>query len=77
MDGALIGGLVGAVGAATVLLLFAMSRKPVNCPSCGREQPKMRTPSNMQQAVWGGYTCEGCGADLDARGRLRVKKGGK
>ena len=74
MDGALIGGLVGAVGAATVLLLFAMSRKPVNCPSCGREQPKMRKPANMQQAMWGGYTCEGCGAELDARGRLRGKK---
>lgn len=74
MDCALIGGLVGAVGAATVLLMFAMSRKPVNCPSCGREQPKMRTPANMQQAMWGGHTCEGCGAELDARGRLRAKK---
>ena len=74
MDGALIGGVVGAVGAAVVLLLFAMSRKPVNCPSCGREQPKMRKPANVEQAMWGGYTCEGCGADLDARGRLRVKK---
>jgi transposase-like protein len=74
MDGAVLGGLVGAVGAAVVLLLFAMSRKPVNCPSCGREQPKMRKPATWQQAMWGGYTCEGCGADLDARGRVRAKK---
>jgi multisubunit Na+/H+ antiporter MnhB subunit len=51
MDGAVLGGLVGAVGAAVVLLLFAMSRKPVNCPSCGREQPKMRKPTNAQQAM--------------------------
>lgn len=74
MDGATIGMLVGGVGAATVLLLFAMSRKTVNCPSCGREQPKMRTPTNMQQAMWGGTTCQGCGAEMDARGRLRAKK---
>ena len=74
MDGALIGLLVGCIGAAVVLLMFAMSRKPVKCPSCGREQPKMRKPTNVQQAMWGGSTCEGCGAEMDARGRLRAKK---
>lgn len=74
MDGSTIGMLVGAVGAAVVLLLFAMSRKPVKCPSCGREQPKMRKPTSMQQAMWGGYTCEGCGAEMDARGKPKAKK---
>jgi multisubunit Na+/H+ antiporter MnhB subunit len=74
MDGALIGLLVGGIGAAVVLLMFAMSRKPVKCPSCGREQPKMRKPTNVQQAMWGGSKCEGCGAEMDARGRLRAKK---
>lgn len=73
MDSAMIGMLVGGVGAAVVLLLFAMSRKPVKCPSCGREQPKMRKPANMQQAMWGGYTCQGCGAEMDARGKLKAK----
>lgn len=74
MDGATIGFLVGGVGAGVVLLMFAMSRKPVKCPACGREQPKMRAPRTMDQAMWGGYTCEGCGANLDARGRLKPKK---
>lgn len=74
MDGATISLLVGGVGAAIVLLLFAMSRKPVKCPACGREQPERRTPASMEQAMWGGSTCQGCGADLDSRGRLRAKK---
>lgn len=74
MDTALIAMLVGGVGAAVVLLLFAMSRKPVKCPSCGREQPKARTPTSMEQMMWGGSTCQGCGAEMDARGRLKTKK---
>jgi len=24
--------------------------------------------------MWGGQTCEGCGAEMDARGRLKTKK---
>lgn len=74
MDGATTGMLVGGIGAGIVLLMFAMSRKPVKCPSCGREQPKMRKPANMQQAMWGGFTCVGCGAEMDARGKLRAEK---
>ena len=74
MDGATIGMLVGGAGAAMVVLLFALSSKAVKCPSCGREQPKMRRPKNMRQAMSGGYTCDGCGAELDGRGRLRTKK---
>ena len=74
MDGATIGMLVGGIGAAVVLLLFALSRKPVKCPSCGREQPKVRAPASMNQAMWGGYTCQGCGAEMDARGKLKAKK---
>lgn len=74
MDGATLGMLVGGIGAAAVLLLFAMSRKPVKCPSCGREQPKIRKPTSMNQAMWGGYTCQGCGAELNASGKLKTKK---
>lgn len=74
MDGATISLLVGGIGAGAVLLMFAMSRKPVKCPACGREQPLRRAPASMEQAMWGGSTCQGCGADLDARGRLKAKK---
>jgi transposase-like protein len=74
MDSTLAAMLFGGVLAAAVLLFFGLSRKPINCPSCGREQPKMRKPANMDQAMWGGYTCEGCGAQLDARGKLKTGK---
>jgi hypothetical protein len=73
MDGATIGMLVGGIGAGVVLLLFAMSRKPVKCPACGREQPNIRKPTSMEQAMWGGYTCEGCGAEMNSRGKLKAK----
>lgn len=73
MDGATIGLLVSAVGAGVILLLLAMSRQPVKCAACGREQPVSRTPASMEQAMWGGSTCEGCGASLDSRGRLKSK----
>lgn len=76
MDSATIGMLVGGVGAAVVLLTFALSRKPVKCPSCGREQPKVRKPTSMEQAMWGGYTCQGCGAEMNARGKLKTPKKG-
>lgn len=71
MDNTLAAMLFGGVLTAAVLLFFAMSRKPVKCPSCGREQPKMRTPANTQQAMWGGYTCIGCGTEMDARGKAK------
>jgi transposase-like protein len=74
MDSTLAAMLVGGVAAAVVLLFLAMSRKPVKCPSCGREQPKARQPTSLNQAMWGGFTCQGCGAEMDARGKLKAKK---
>lgn len=74
MDSTLVAMLVGGGATALLLLGFALSRKPVKCANCGREQPKMRGPANVQQAMWGGYTCHGCGADLDANGKVRKAK---
>ena len=73
MEQAFMPALIGAVATAAVLIIFIVFRKPVTCGKCGREQPKVRQPKNMDQAMWGGTTCIACGADLDARGR--VKKG--
>lgn len=76
MDNALVAMLVGGMGTAIVLLLFAMSRKPIKCPNCGREQPRARTPTSMEQMMWGGSTCQACGAEMDARGKLKAPKKG-
>ena len=71
MEQAFMPALIGAVATAAVLIIFIVFRKPVMCEKCGAEQPKMRKPENMDQAMWGGYTCSGCGAQLDGRGKLK------
>lgn len=71
MDGAITGLIIGAVLTVLVLVWMMLSRKPVKCAACGREQPAVRTPKNAQQAMWGGYTCAGCGAELDATGAVK------
>lgn len=69
------GALLGAAVAAIALLLLAFIRKPVKCAACGKEQPRFRVPKTGAQAALGGYTCAGCGAELDAKGQVRGKKG--
>jgi hypothetical protein len=71
---AMSGGLIGAIAAALVLVVVALARKPVKCAACNAEQPRFRKPTNTTQALWGGYTCAGCGAELDAKGRVRKPK---
>ncbi len=70
-DSAVIGAFIGAAAAACVLIVLMLSGKPVTCGACGRVQPKIRTPETMTQLMWGGYTCAGCGAELNARGKVR------
>ena len=73
MDGEITGAVFGAVLTIIVLGWFILTKKPVKCAACGREQPKMRKPDNLEQGMWGGYTCVGCGASLDARGQVKAK----
>lgn len=71
MDSLITGLIIGGVATALILGWMVFSQKPVKCAGCGREQPKVRAPKNAQQAMWGGYTCAGCGAEIDAKGQLR------
>jgi len=48
---------------------WGMNFNPVPCPRCGKPLPRTRTPANLQQALWGGGTCSGCGANVDKWGR--------
>ncbi len=73
MEGALTGMIIGAALTVLAVVWIMLSRKPVKCAACGREQPAVRTPRNAQQAMWGGYTCAGCGAELDAKGQVKAK----
>jgi hypothetical protein len=42
---------------------------PTACPQCGTSLPQVRVPKNIRQAMWGGWTCESCGIELDKWGR--------
>lgn len=43
---------------------------PMHCPNCGLALPVVRKPSSWGQALWGGWTCTGCGAEMDKWGKL-------
>jgi len=69
---------VVAVVLVVVLLVRGTAQKtkwgvnlspPSACPGCGHPLPAVRMPRNARQAVWGGWTCERCGVELDKWGR--------
>jgi hypothetical protein len=42
-----------------------------SCPRCGHPLPFIRKPTSSEEAMWGGWTCQKCGAKLDKYGRER------
>jgi ribosomal protein L37AE/L43A len=38
------------------------------CPACGQVPEKFRFPLSIREAMWGGWTCEGCGQAMDKWG---------
>lgn len=58
---------------AAVFVVSGMNRS-VQCPKCGQQQPKIRTPSTWRQTVWGGWTCQKCGQEMDRRGKAVTAK---
>ncbi len=50
---------------------WGINTKPVNCPACGFPTPRgVRQPKSLGQALWGGWTCEKCGCEMDKWGRV-------
>ncbi|MBY0512580.1 MAG: hypothetical protein K2P78_01555 [Gemmataceae bacterium] len=39
------------------------------CPRCGEPLPAVRKPKNRRQVLWGGWTCDECGCEIDKWGR--------
>jgi hypothetical protein len=39
------------------------------CPQCGEPVPAVRVPKNRRQTLWGGWTCDECGCEIDKWGR--------
>jgi hypothetical protein len=66
----LAAGIVSAAIAVAVVGWLAPHRR---CPKCSRHLPKLRRPTNRDEALHGGWTCPGCGCRIDRHGRERVK----
>jgi hypothetical protein len=35
------------------------------CPGCHKMHGQIRIPHNLRQSLWGGFTCGGCGLEVD------------
>jgi hypothetical protein len=46
--------------------------RKVACPSCGREQAGPGEPGRLNESLWGGWTCPGCGTSMDKWGKPRT-----
>ncbi|MGZ3409291.1 MAG: hypothetical protein ACXWKC_15635 [Xanthobacteraceae bacterium] len=42
------------------------------CPRCGTAQSALRKPRSVNEMLWGGWTCPGCGCSIDKYGRERT-----
>lgn len=73
--------LLPLLGVALVVLLIRGTQKKTDfgvnlsvanaCPKCGAALPAVRVPTALKQALWGGWTCQQCKAELDKWGRVR------
>jgi len=48
---------------------FGVNLKLPDCPGCGKKAPAVRTPKSANQAMWGGWTCDACGLEIDKWGK--------
>jgi len=49
----------------------------VKCPECGSKQPALRIPKNLEQLIFGGWSCENCSCKMDKHGNKIVEKKNK
>jgi len=59
--------VVGATVVAVVLTITGRIH-PISCPRCTSMMPALRWPTSFRQAMWGGWTCQSCGCEIDRSG---------
>ncbi len=77
----LAGLLTGLTYASSVILRgtrektrWGITLSPKSCPACGVAMPVIRVPNSLNQALWGGSTCQACGTEMDKWGRRIATK---
>jgi hypothetical protein len=47
---------------------WGINTKSARCLQCDKPAPVVRVPKNLNQMLWGGWTCSECGYELDKWG---------
>lgn len=48
---------------------WGFNMTPTNCPKCNAPLPAVRKPTTFKQGLWGGWTCQKCGCEVDKWGK--------
>lgn len=67
--GILTAGMLLVVYGSIVKNKWGVNLSPVSCPRCKTPLPSVRKAQTRNQALWGGWTCSSCGAEVDKWGR--------
>jgi hypothetical protein len=71
----IIGGVLGVGMLLVIHGPIFKTRRGINtatqieCPRCHKLHGQIRTPQNLRQTLWGGFTCAHCGFEVDKRNR--------
>jgi Zn finger protein HypA/HybF involved in hydrogenase expression len=52
---------------------MAINLDKVFCPKCDEKMPALLIPENIQQLMWGGWTCPKCDGKMDKFGKEIVE----
>ena len=69
--------LIWPVGFYLILKILPKSGKmginleEVICPVCNTPLPKIRKPRNLNQVLWGGWSCDNCNCEIDKYGNRK------
>lgn len=53
---------------------WGIDLKLIVCPRCGATAPAFRKPTSLRQFLWGGWTCNKCGCEIDKWGKEITKE---
>lgn len=60
--------LFGGLSGGGFILILALLSPRVRCPHCDTLLPRIRKPSSLHQACWGGWDCPACRKRTDRKG---------
>jgi hypothetical protein len=53
---------------------WGINLDPIVCPCCQTQVLRVRKPTSLHQALWGGFTCGSCSCEIDKWGRQVLRR---